>query len=35
MLIYERKEDGELKFVQLVELDFLPDNPCTPFVGKF
>ena len=29
MSVYERKDDGELKFLQLIDLDFMPDNPCT------
>jgi hypothetical protein len=29
MKVYERNEEGDLKFIQPIELDFLPDNPCT------
>ncbi len=27
--VYERNEEGNLKFIQPIDLDFLPDNPCT------
>ena len=30
MRVYERNATGDLKFLQKIELDFLPDNPCTP-----
>src|SRR5277367_1176842 len=29
MRVYERNSTGDLKFLQKIELDFLPDNPCT------
>lgn len=28
MLVYQRNVTGDLKYLQKIELDFLPDNPC-------
>ena len=28
MRVYQRDENDDLKYIQSVELDFLPDNPC-------
>jgi len=30
MLVYGYNDQGDLKLIQSIELDFLPDNPCIP-----